>query len=273
MISCVYAITNTVNGKMYIGSTKNFETRKKQHLYYLRKGSHINIILQRSFNKHGEDSFIFSVLEEVDQQLLLDTESTYINQYNTKCNGYNIADANGGDCISHHPNKAEIRRKISESMKKRWDTLSEYERIQYANQYKGKLNPMYGKNHTGATKERISSALTGHKMSEETVSNMKNAFTETRRKHLSDIAHKRSGELNSFYGKSHTTATKKILSEKAKDRGFIPNGNREFSIDGVRYRSLNEAYKQTGIAKTVIRWRLNSNSDKFSTYLYLNETE
>ncbi len=273
MISCVYAITNTVNGKMYIGSTKNFENRKKQHLYYLRKGTHINIILQRSFNKHGESAFIFSILEEVEKPMLLDVEAVYIRKYNTKCNGYNIADANGGDCISQHPNKAEIRRKISESMKNRWNKLSECERIQYAKRYKGKLNPMYGKNHTLATKEKISSALTGHKMSDETVSNMKNAFTESRRKHLSDIASKRIGELNSFYGKSHTTTTKKILSEKAKDRGFMPNGNREFTINGIQYRSLNEAHKQTGIAKTVIRWRLNSNSDKFSTYSYLNESE
>lgn len=59
----VYEIVNTSNGKRYVGSSKNIDSRFREHRRELRKGSHHAVKLQRSWNKYGEDSFGFSIVE------------------------------------------------------------------------------------------------------------------------------------------------------------------------------------------------------------------
>ena len=61
----VYKITNTINGKIYIGSAKGFKKRAYQHTSSLKNGKHQNKHLQASFNKHGTDAFLFEVIEVV----------------------------------------------------------------------------------------------------------------------------------------------------------------------------------------------------------------
>lgn len=64
-MSYIYQIKNEVNGKLYIGSTiRPSYIRKYEHFSQLRKNIHKNSHLQRAFNKYGEDSFTFSILEE-----------------------------------------------------------------------------------------------------------------------------------------------------------------------------------------------------------------
>jgi len=58
----VYSITNTVTGKHYIGSTTNYKSRWSTHRSRLRRNAHHSFILQRSWNKHGEQAFAFKVL-------------------------------------------------------------------------------------------------------------------------------------------------------------------------------------------------------------------
>jgi len=72
MTSGIYKIyfRDTPN-KVYIGSSKHCEERKKQHLYYLRKGKHINPLLQYAFNKHLEETLIFEIIEEVESEMLI----------------------------------------------------------------------------------------------------------------------------------------------------------------------------------------------------------
>lgn len=73
--SGIYMITNKVNNKIYIGSTRQtFNSRWSNHLYNLRNKRHGNTHLQRAFNKHGENAFEFSVLEEIDQKLLIENK-------------------------------------------------------------------------------------------------------------------------------------------------------------------------------------------------------
>lgn len=78
-ISCVYKIT--VKNYIYIGSTKIFTKRKNEHLRNLKKQIHPNQILQNIFNKYGECEFVFSIIEEVDIEKLIEVEQKYINFY------------------------------------------------------------------------------------------------------------------------------------------------------------------------------------------------
>jgi group I intron endonuclease len=60
-IHCIYRITNTQNGKYYVGRTKDFKGRKRRHFSCLRAGKHWNPNLQNSFNKWGEGCFRMDV--------------------------------------------------------------------------------------------------------------------------------------------------------------------------------------------------------------------
>lgn len=59
MTSGIYAIVNTINGKVYIGSSKSVEGRCNGHFRDLRNHKHYNVKLQRAWNKYGEQSFSY----------------------------------------------------------------------------------------------------------------------------------------------------------------------------------------------------------------------
>lgn len=62
----VYKIENSVDGRLYIGSAAvSFESRWAKHLSSLKANKHSNRFLQNAWNKYGEKSFVFSILEEV----------------------------------------------------------------------------------------------------------------------------------------------------------------------------------------------------------------
>jgi len=87
----IYKIINVVNNKFYIGSAVNFSRRKARHFSELRHNKHNNRWLQASWNKHGESSFVFAVVEEVqDKALLLEVENRWLKEHVGKDYCYNI---------------------------------------------------------------------------------------------------------------------------------------------------------------------------------------
>ena len=93
-INGIYAIKHILTDRMYIGSSSNLSTRIRQHFSDLRCNRHANTYLQRSFNKHGEDEFEWTILELVDNDVvLLEREQQWINKLGTtsRKKGYNIA--------------------------------------------------------------------------------------------------------------------------------------------------------------------------------------
>ena len=82
----IYRIVNIKNGKSYIGSSIWIERRWTQHRHILRNNKHRNDYFQRSWNKYGEDSFCFEVLEKVDPVDLIDKENFYIKANNSEYN-------------------------------------------------------------------------------------------------------------------------------------------------------------------------------------------
>lgn len=77
----IYKISNSVNSKVYIGSTKDYEGRKKQHLYLLERGKHHSTYLQNFYSKY-DCEFTFSIVEIVeDEKLLWERESFWMEFY------------------------------------------------------------------------------------------------------------------------------------------------------------------------------------------------
>ena len=63
MKSGIYKITNTINDKYYIGSSKDIKSRFRSHKCVLKANKSASIILQNAVNKYGLENFLFEVIE------------------------------------------------------------------------------------------------------------------------------------------------------------------------------------------------------------------
>lgn len=85
----IYKIVNLINGKIYIGSSKNLRVRLWKHRSLLRHNKHYNSHLQNSWNKYGENNFDYAILETCDEENQYKREQFYIDTLHPE---YNIAE-------------------------------------------------------------------------------------------------------------------------------------------------------------------------------------
>lgn len=98
--SGIYKIINKVNGKYYVGSTKDFNKRWKKHINKLIKKQHHNDYLQRAWDKYGKQSFIFIIVETTEslRTTLREVEQKYLDTAKTeqdKCYNLNFKSTGG----------------------------------------------------------------------------------------------------------------------------------------------------------------------------------
>ena len=90
--SGIYTITNIANGKIYIGQAIDIFDRWIEHKCSLRNQYFENDRLQKAWNKYGEESFKFEVLEQWDKEFLDSMEHYWcllLKSHNRKY-GYNL---------------------------------------------------------------------------------------------------------------------------------------------------------------------------------------
>lgn len=111
--SGVYRIVCVSSGKIYIGSaSRSFRARWGIHLHHLRKGKHHSRHLQSAYNKYGEDSFIFQVVELCEPENCIAREQWHMDEL--KISGValmNISPTAGSPLGVRH--SEEARRKSS----------------------------------------------------------------------------------------------------------------------------------------------------------------
>ena len=87
----VYTITNKLDGKIYVGSSKDVKGRIASHKSYLRNNNHKNPKLQSAVNKHKLINFEFELIEECELEHQFATECYWYNMLNPS---YNLVDIN-----------------------------------------------------------------------------------------------------------------------------------------------------------------------------------
>lgn len=91
MPSGVYTITCIPTGRKYVGSSVNVQRRWYCHKNALKKGKHKNVLLQRAWDKYGEDAFIFEILVTTAPEDMLDVEQEQLDSGEFFApNGFNI---------------------------------------------------------------------------------------------------------------------------------------------------------------------------------------
>ena len=120
----VYQIRNKKNNKVYIGSSCILSRRLNNHFKRLRKNTHVNKHLQNAWNKYGEHSFTFEIVEFCTQEQQYKIEQYWIDYFRNKHLSYNA-----NPFAAQPPNMkgqpsyirtAEIRAKMSQVHKQRY---------------------------------------------------------------------------------------------------------------------------------------------------------
>jgi len=153
----IYQIRNIENNKKYIGYSNDIERRWKYHLSYLRRDKHENGYLQGSWNKHGEENFVFEIVEICKEKVLIKREKYYIKVLDTfRPNGYNLSKGGLGN-TGWIPSQETLEKKsISASGNKNpmWGRKhSEKTKILFSQQRQGTKNGVGNKNNLGKIKK------------------------------------------------------------------------------------------------------------------------
>lgn len=216
--SGVYTITNLENSKVYVGFTVDLDKRWDGHKQSLRRGDHCNIHLQRAWNKYGEGSFEFDILEYLDslEELPL-AEQFWCKIYQLEGRElYNIATPGKAGMLGRkhteeskrkmseilignqrsldYKHSEETRRRMSEALKGNQHTLGH----SLSKEHRRKIGDAFrGKSLSKEHCDKISAALIGHGVSK-----------EARRK----IGEATKNRPNGMLGKKHSEETKRKIS-------------------------------------------------------------
>lgn len=158
----LYAITNTINGKIYIGKTVNslmdrWSRHKREAIKY-KNQTH----LYRSMDKYGVENFKIEVIAYFDShEILLEEERFWISEmrhYLGVNNVYNETNGGeGGEGVEGFKVSDLSKMKISSTLKNFHASLSENEKEE---KYKRlKMNPPHlGLKHSESTKKKMSNS-------------------------------------------------------------------------------------------------------------------
>jgi group I intron endonuclease len=127
----IYKITNKVNGKFYVGSSANISKRWWEHRTSLIKNKHVNVHLQSSWNLHGENSFAFVLVEEVDKDTtdeeLKQKEQVYLDEcWDGGVNCYNMSKIANRPCNPELP-VLQLNKTTKEVIRE-WGSATEVEK-------------------------------------------------------------------------------------------------------------------------------------------------
>jgi len=167
----IYMIENQLNGKCYIGSTTNYKSRWYAHKSTLRNGIHHSFILQKAWDKWGEEAFKFKLLLQcaVKDMLFYETLCMKLQSYN----------------LQRTPRQVLFRGgwKHSEEFKQKISLV--HKGVPFTEEHKAKLSAARkGYVHDAAFKEKARLRQTGRKYSQATGKKISDLLVERHRESM-----------------------------------------------------------------------------------------
>lgn len=229
----IYKITNNETGKFYVGRSNNVKERLRKHKKMLMNGIHDNVYLQRAWDKY-EGNFSSEIVYTIN------TGDAETDRQLAIAKEQEILDANvvGKTIYNMSPSALTGVRYGKDHHaygKTPREFMGEEGYAKYlagmSKAFSGENNPFYGKKHT-----------------EETIAYLRENCANY-------------GEDNGFYGKKHTEETLETLRSNAKGK--------RVSVEGVVYRSIREAVRQTGYTRAIIKYR--APRENYDDFYYLED--
>ncbi len=223
--------SNTFKQPIYVGSANDLQKRIEWgHISHLNRNCHLhNPPLQNAWNKHGQENFVWYLIESCEPEKTLEREQVYLDLYHP------FVDEFGGFNISHETNSPGARF--------------------------GSNNGFYGKKHTEETRKKMSenhadfrgkkSANFGRKRTKEEIE--KSIKTLKKNYKNGKIIHWRKGKIGTYSQESINKMIQKkkgirvsIKSEFKK--GMIPwNSGKVHSVE--TRKNISEALKNSNKCK------------------------
>jgi len=216
-VAGVYEIRNTLNNKVYIGSSINTSSRMREHSRKLSKGDHECPHLQASWGKYGADAFKIKLLLVCAEKDILFYEQRIMDGFkaNDKRFGYNTRIV--VETCAGIKKTAEQRRKQCEIAKR------------------GPEHHYYGKRLSDAAMVASAEYKRTHVVTEDTKAKMRASSNRGARHH--------------FFGKSLSDAALKASAEKRRTCGISAEGRANMSM------ALKGLKKPEGFAEKISRAR------------------
>ena len=204
-ISGVYKITNSANGKFYIGGSVNIKSRWRTHKSQLNKGKHQNPAMQKDWQAYGGDVFTLEVIETCVREQVLLKEQAAIQSASVKENPlcYNVSSIASsaplgrvigeaarrkiGDANRGHKHSPEARKLMSDLRKGKALTENQKQAISLSHM---------GKSLSMETRQKIGNAIRGIKRSEETKAKLRDShigktISDEQRRKMAEGNHKK----------------------------------------------------------------------------------
>lgn len=208
---CIYKISNTKNGKFYIGMTTNLKSRWAQHIREAKRGVRKSI-LYSAIRKYGIKSFVLEVLEECTQKNMPKREQYWIKKLSPK---YNMTKGgHGGDCLTMLTKKDRqlLTEKRRHNTKKMWEDPAYKERqTQLAKKY---ANTKKAKEKTRRTSLRLWKDPQHRKL-----------VSESTKRQWKDPQHRAHVVRKVQQTKSSAAYKQKMLAKMKKIEMYYPNGS------------------------------------------------
>lgn len=280
----LYKIINLTNQKIYIGMTSRPEKRFKEHLSPYSTCTK----LKNSIQKHGAENFEFTLLCAGEEKYILDLEEKAITSYDSIKNGYNLVHGNprtGALLLSE-----EMKQKISEGLNRFYSLNPAWNSGGLIIGRRQEYDPHYV---SGFWFPHPDDAVAILGINKKTFYSWRNQGT------LGQVQHLREDSLNDlpvyvagYWFDSYDRASEKLnqkpftLKKRVRE-GFIEQkNNKTFKtgqdnhmtgrtgslhhnstpviVDYIKYESIADAAKATGLTKKMIYTRLNKNIPGFS---------
>lgn len=244
----IYKVTNTINGKIYVGQTKSsIEDRWKGHVKDALNESR-RAKFQKAIKKYGHENFTIELIETCDPERANEREVFWISHFNAFVDGYNST--TGGD---HFGFSEESKKKLSES--RRGKSLSAETKQKLSIALRGEKNPNFGKKKSEETLRKMSHAKMGHDVTEETRQKIGNANrgkvrTEQTRAAMSHskMNHEVSQETRQKIREKHLG---KLVSEETRKKISQSKRGKKQSPESIAKRT--ESIKKTNERKRLLK--------------------